>query len=78
MPIRFADDTNLFATGYNLNDIVSKINKEIVNIYAWVKACKLSLNIDKTNLMLFIPKCEPQSIKGIFIDGNKIMGVTET
>ena len=54
MPILFADDTNLFATGYCLNYIVSEINKEIANIYAWVKANKLSLNIDKTNFMLFI------------------------
>ena len=38
MPILFADDTNLFATGYNLNDIISQINKEIDNVYAWVKA----------------------------------------
>ena len=78
MPILFADDTNLFATGYNLNYIVSEINKEIANIYAWVKANKLSLNIDKTNFMLFTPKCVPRSINGIFIDGNKIMEVTET
>ena len=55
MPIRFADDTNIFATRYNLNDIVSEINKEIANIYALVKANKLSLNIDKTNFMLFTP-----------------------
>ena len=27
MTILFADDTNLFATGYNLNDIISQINK---------------------------------------------------
>ena len=78
MPILFADDTNLFATGYNLNDIVSEIKKEIAYIYAWVKANKLSLNIDKTNFMLFTPKCVPPSINGIFIDGNKIMEVTET
>ena len=62
MPILFADDTNLFATGYNLNDIVSEINKEIANIYAWVKANKLSLNIDKTNFMRFTPKCEHRSV----------------
>ena len=54
MPILFADDTNLFATGYNLNDIVSQINKEIDNVYAWVKANEPSLNIDKTNFMLFM------------------------
>ena len=78
MPILFADDTNIFATGYNLNDIISQINKEIDNVYAWVKANKLSLNIDKTNFMLFTPKCVPRTIKGVFIAGNRIMEVTET
>ena len=78
MAILFAGDANLFATGYNPNDIVFEINKEIANIYARVKANKLSINIDKTNVMLFTPKCVPRSIKGIFIDGNRIMEVTET
>ena len=73
MPILFADDANLFATGYSLNDIVSEISKEIANIDAWVTANKLSLNIDKTNVKLFTSKCVPRSIKGIFINGNGIM-----
>ena len=77
MPILFAGDTNRFATGYNLNDIISQINKEIDNVYAWVKANKLSLNIDKTNFMLFTPKCVPRTIKGVFIAGTRIMEVTE-
>ena len=71
--------TNLFATGYNLNDIISQIYKEIDNVYAWVKAnLKLSLNIEKNNFMLFMPKCVPRTIKGVFIAGNRIMKVTET
>ena len=78
MPILFVDDTNLFVTGYNLNDIISQINKEIDNVYAWVKVNKLSLNIDKTNFMLFTPKCVPWTTKCVFIAGNKIMEVTET
>ena len=78
MPILFADGANLFATGYNLNDIISQINKEIDNVYAWVKANKLSLNIDKTNFILFTPKCVPRTKKGVFIAGNRIMEVTET
>ena len=77
MPILLADDTNLFATGYNLNDI-SQINNEVDNEYAWVKANKLSLNIDKTNFMLFTPKCVPRTMKGVFVGGNRIMDVTET
>ena len=76
MPIVFADDTNLFATGYNLSDMVSETNKESANIYAWVKSNKLSLNTDKTKFMHFTPKWVPRSsIKDIFIDGNKIMVV---
>ena len=67
MTILFADDTNLFATGYNLNDIISQINKEIDNVYAWVKANKLSLNIDITSCMLFTPKCVPRTITCVLL-----------
>ena len=48
MPILFADDTNLFCTGKKLKDVVSQIYVEIGKVYCWVKANKLSLNIDKT------------------------------
>ena len=72
MPIHFADDTNLFATGYNLNDITSQINKDIDNVYAWVKANKLSLNIDKTNFMLFTPKCVLWTIKVFLLLGTEL------
>ena len=36
--------------------MIPQINEEMVKIYAWVNANKLSLNIDKTNFMLFMPK----------------------
>ena len=76
MPVLFADDTNFFATGYDLNDIISQINKEIHDVYAWVN--KLSFNTEKTNLMLLTTKCLLRIIKGIFIAWNKIMEMTET
>ena len=47
MPILFADDTNLFCNGKNLSDIVREINMETDKIYSWVKANKLSLNMEK-------------------------------
>ena len=56
MPILFADDTNLFCTGTDLKDMIRQINEEMAKIYAWVNANKLSLNIDKTNFMMFMPK----------------------
>ena len=56
MPILFADDTNLFCNGPNLDELIEKINEELKLIYKWVNVNKLSLNIEKTNFMLFTPK----------------------
>ena len=49
-------------------------------IYLWVKANKLSLNIDKTYFMLFTPKTFPRNMDNITIhvDGKPIMEVHET
>ena len=54
MSILFADDTNLFVlVEYS---IVNVKNDEMSKVSSWVEANKLSLNIDKTNVMLFTPK----------------------
>ena len=55
MPILFADDTNLFCTNDKLDIIVNEINVELVKVLTWVIVNKLSLNIEKTNFMLFTP-----------------------
>ena len=78
MPILFADDTSLFCTGQNPDDLVQKINIEMEKIYSWVKANKVSLNVDKTNFMLFTPKHFSRSMGNIYINGTCIMEVTET
>ena len=46
-------------------------------IYLWMKAYKLSLNIDKTYFMLFTPKRFPGNMDNITIDGKQIMEVNE-
>ena len=56
LPILFADDTNLFFRGKNLDKIIVMMNTELKNIYKWVLSNKLSLNIDKTNFMVFKTK----------------------
>ena len=76
--ILFADDTNLFCTGKNLGDFIDEINEEIGKIYSWVKANKLSLNVEKTNFMLFSLKCFPRNMDDLLIDGNRISEVNET
>ena len=78
MPTLFADDTNLFCTGTYLKEIIRLVNEEISKIYDWVNAYKLSLNIDKTNFMLFTPKNFSHYIDYIVINQIKIQEVKET
>ena len=78
MPILFADDTNLFCIGTDLKEIIRLVNEEISKIYDWVNANKFSLNIDKTNFMLFTPKNFSRCIDAIVINQIKIQEVKET
>ena len=56
MPIRFADDIDLFCTETDLKNMIRQVNEELAKIYTWVNANKLCLNTDKTNFMFFMPK----------------------
>ena len=51
--ILFADDSNLFYTHRDPAQLVSTLNTELINVANWIKANKLSLNLQKTNYMLF-------------------------
>ena len=65
LSVLFADDTNSFLTGRKLDKIIEIINTELRDVVCWLNANKLSLNIDKTNYMIFSPKgkvCEHQDI----------------
>ena len=56
LSILFADDSNLFSSGPDLNQLSCKINKELVHICNWLNTNKLSLHVGKTNYMIFAPK----------------------
>ena len=73
----FADDTNLFLTGVDINTMVDIINTELHSISQWLKANKLSLNIDKTNFMLFKPKGKRTPAINIYIEGHQVHQVSE-
>ena len=51
----FADDSSLFSSGPNLKNIETTMNNEIPNLVTWLRANRLSLNIDKTHIMIFGP-----------------------
>ena len=52
----FADDTNILYTSNSLEDINTKINRDLKPVAEWLKANKISLNSGKAELDLFRSK----------------------
>ena len=48
----FADDTNITVPGCTFAELEQATNSELTNLYSWLKAKKLSLNIAKTEFMV--------------------------
>ena len=55
-PLLFADDTSIFYSHSNPNCLESVLNDELQNIDVWQKCNKLSVNIKKTNYVIFKPR----------------------
>ena len=51
----FADDANLFYSNKNIYTMQHNINSELTNVHTWLCSNKLSLNIDKSNFVIFHP-----------------------
>ena len=51
----FADDANLFYENKSLQILQNRINSELINVHTWLSANKLSLNIEKSNFIIFHP-----------------------
>ena len=51
--ILFADDTNLFKCGDNVEELCTQLSNELSKLLIWFDINKLSLNILKTNFMIF-------------------------
>ena len=49
----FADDTNIYCESESLDQLQSVVNKELRKVKMWLEVNKLSLNIDKTNFIIF-------------------------
>ena len=69
--ILFADDTNLFLVGDDLKEVGETMAFELDKMSRWFQANKLSLNVSKTNFMIFgNKKCDDNfkiSINGMDI-----------
>ena len=59
--ILFADDTNLFYSSKTLTDLFNVVNSELSKLSEWFCVNKLSLNIKKTNYIIFGNRPIPQN-----------------
>ena len=49
----FADDTTIYKSGSNIEDLICNVNIQLEFLYAWLCCNKLSLNINKTSYTIF-------------------------
>ena len=78
MPLLFADDTNLFNSGKDCNQIKEEIEDDLKQISEWLAINKLSLNIKKTQFMVFTSRNSAKPDIEIAINGNKIEQTFQT
>ena len=74
--IIFADDTNIFYLHNDPVELIRVVNKELVKLNIWFKINKLSLNVDKSNYMLFGKKCS--QINEVILNGALLSQVSVT
>ena len=74
----FADDTTLVFESYKKYDLFNKCDFGVNLFFSWCCANRLSINISKTNLMLFSNILSPHDIADVFMNHIKIDYVTST
>ena len=55
----FADDTNIYCEAKTLQELQFIVNRELKELRTWLIVNRLSLNIDKTNFVIFHPYNKP-------------------
>ena len=60
--ILFADDTNIIFSHNDPNQLMAIVNNELKKLSSWFQANKLSINIKKSNFILFKTKQNRQQL----------------
>ena len=76
--IQFADDTTLYYSHRNLRVLRCCIENDLSVVMDWFRANSLTLNVQKTNLLLFLPKSGKQPNFEIHINQVTVKPVKET
>ena len=77
-PILFADDTNLFINGADIDHMQSILNNDLAHISQCLIVNKFSLNVTKTHHMVFTKKRVARNVITIKINGKAISEVNKT
>src|SRR6218665_3225864 len=76
--LMFADDTNMFATGYCPITLAASVNANLDRISQWFSANLHSLNLSKTSYMIFSKKKLLNTNLTISLRGEHLNRVIET
>ena len=77
--ILFADDSNLFLSGKDPDQLIRTMNVELIHIVKWLQVNKLSINLKKTHFMIFRKRKVKITLKEkIFINNVKISQIEKT
>ena len=76
----YADDTSLTYSHENVHELIAIFNRELDKINKWFKLNHLSLNVNKSNYILFHRKLKviPQNLTPLFINNEPVLRVEYT
>ena len=69
----FADDSNIFLSGKDPDELIRTMNEEMVAVVDWLNLNKLSLNLKKTHFIIFSRKREKVDVTENVIVNNSII-----
>jgi hypothetical protein len=72
--ILYADDTNIFYCCEDIQELSAIVNRELISVVQWFKSNRLSVNLKKTNFIIFGNRKKINKIKNfeILLDNMKI------
>jgi hypothetical protein len=62
----------LFCSHKDIDTLYKNVNHEMENVIRWFKVNKLSLNVSKTNYLLFTKTLKSKNLPKLFIDNQEI------
>ena len=69
---------NMFYSASNIDDVTNVVNNELKQLGLWFRVNKLSLNVNKTNVIMFNNKKQHRTDVYIVLNGTNIEQVTHT